>query len=150
MQLPDHVFGRRFAVCCHAEAEAEATVWDISEIALPEQCVIWQFVIRGVFVRASGDLVRVALGDQLPTTTAMMDSLEPLINGLGAQGPGPRAISVGGEASMMDLRLRMPVDAMGRKLVVELAAELTEAAAVDVYVVVSSLPKEVPDWMISA
>lgn len=147
MQLPDNLFGRQFAVCCHVEADAGVRGWDISEVGLPERCVIWQFVIRGTFRRASADTVRVALGDQLPAAAAEMDRLEPLISGLGAQGAGPRVIALDAEGSVVDLRLRMAVAAMGRRLVVELNAAATDGSMVDVHLVVSGVPKEIPEWM---
>ena len=149
MQLPEWCFGRKFPVCCAAVAPVDTVVWDISEVGLPEMCVLWQANIDGYVFDGAASRMRIALGDQLPTTTAMMDALDPLINGMGMQGPGPRQIGSVDTRGPLCMDMKMPISAGGRRLVVEVTAAGTKAASVNVVLIVSTIPKEVPDWLIS-
>jgi len=145
MQLPDYCFGRRFLVSCTVTGGDAAAAWDISEIALPERCVLWEY--RAFCSCVSGELAsfRVALGDQLPVTTAIMDGLEPLINGLGSQGPGPRAIHMSYEGKLVWNRLRQNVQSTSRSLIIEATGAQGKTPIVTVGIVVSGVPRSIPD-----
>lgn len=149
MLLPDHAFGRRFIVSAEVRATGDETVWDISEIAFPEVCVLWQLVIRPYQCVSLAGGIRIALGDQLPTSTAMMDALEPLVPGLGIQGAEPRLISVAMMAGWLNIGMRFPIHVGGRRLVLEGSCADQKTTWASVHVLVSSVPKEVPDWMVS-
>lgn len=148
MQLPDWVFGRRFVVSVDCRAGPDETVWDISELGLPQDAVIWQLQIYPYGVSHSGCYVRLALGDQLPTTAAQMDGLEPLIAGLGAQGAEPRRIYCFHETAPYLLFPRMQVKASGRRLVMEATAGADQYTLVAAQIVVSSVPRAVPDVVV--
>jgi len=149
MQLPDYCFGRRFPIMAVVHTGGIGIGWDISEIGFPEICVIWELHFSGRKPEGSTVLHRIALGDQLPTATAMMDGLEPLFPGFGAQGISPRVFLTKGEDILELRRLKMVVRTSGRRLVLE--AENTGAAASEsrVIVVVSSIPKDIPSWFSS-
>lgn len=149
MQLPDHAFGRRFIVSAEVRATGEQTAWDISEVAFPERCVLWQLVIRPYQCVSLAEGIRIALGDQLPTAAAMMDRLEPLVAGLGMQGAEPRLISLAMMAGWLNIGMRFPLHAGGRRLVLEATCADQKTTWASVHVLVSSVPKEVPDWMVS-
>lgn len=150
MQLPDYLFGRRFLITCEVRVGPATRAWDISEVALPEKCVIWELVIKGMGIIGMMTTVRIALGDQLPTAVAMFNALDPLFMGLGAQGAEPRDFLLLERAGVAFRRLRMPVAAQGRRLVIEAISPEILTAAVVVGIVVSGVPKEVPDWLGSA
>lgn len=145
MQLPDYCFGRRFLVSCTVTGGDAAAAWDISEIALPEQCVLWE--IRAFCDSAAVDITsfRLALGDQLPVTTAIMDGLEPLINGLGAQGPGPRAIVPSLDGRMQWNKFRQNIASASRRLILEATGAATKTPTIMVGIVVSGVPRSIPD-----
>ena len=149
MQLPDSCFGRRFSVCAHVSTDDSTVAWDISEIAFPETFVLWEVAISQHYFGFTEffDSLRLALGDQLPTAAAMMNALEPLIPGFGAQGPEPRYFMA--LPDYFAFHMRNPISAKGRRLVLE-ATPLPEVN-IDVQVVceVSSMPTEVPDWLCS-
>lgn len=147
MVLPDWCFGRQYAVCVTTRGGVGATVWDISELAFPDVGVIWQVSIFATYWTFAVDYCRLALGDQLPATTADMDRLEPLIHGLGAQGAEPREINLYVGVGPWVLPLRQPVQFQGKRLIVEARATAGKYAWTHVIVVVSSMPKEVPDWL---
>ena len=146
MKLPDHLFGSRFVVSCEAAMLGVGQTFDMSEIALPERCVIWELIRDCPMPSGVGDGYRLALGDQLPTTHAQFMALDPLISGLGAQGPEPRLISqryVGVGASVRNIK--QFIRPAGRRLVVEAHAS-TGPMWVIILLVVSSVPQEIPDW----
>lgn len=149
MQLPDCIFGQRYIVSCNVEVDGEASSWDISEIAFPDICVFWTLGIYWYYHKGHVDYIRLALGDQLPTTQAMMSELEPLINGYGMQGPGPREIHSYLNSSQEIVHMKKLISAQGKRMIIEGHSTGTGAVKVRAYVEVSSIPKEVPDWLAS-
>ena len=146
MELPDHLFGRRFIISCYVAQGAPGSAFDISEIALPEICVIWEVGWFMLLAGGAGDGLRLALGDQLPATAAQFMLLDPLIHGFGIQGPEPRLISPRNcLGPVVTNQLRLPVQAAGRRLVLQGFAT-TGPAYIQAWVIVSSVPKEIPDW----
>lgn len=150
MQLPDYLFGRRFMVSCFLDVPDATRAWDISEVALPEMCVVWELVVATLQAFGAEITVRIALGDQLPAAAATFDALDPLFMGLGVQGPEPRGFHILDIGSFSMRRLRMPVAAQGNRLVVEALTPEAKSGTVFVGIVVSGVPKEIPDWLVSA
>lgn len=150
MQLPDECFGRRWPVFLHMDVSVGGTNWDISEASLPDVTIIWEYSSWSDQFDKDCPFFRLALGDVLPATTAEMDALEPLFRGYGLQGPEPRLISGPTHSPAHLDRLKMPVAANGRRLVAEARAAPTASNHLDIVVVVSSLPTEVPDCLLSA
>ncbi|MBA7690503.1 hypothetical protein ES703_99032 [subsurface metagenome] len=150
MQLPDCCFGRRFVVSCIVQAGDAAPAWDISEIPFPEKAVIWELVITMKGVSQEIDTIRLVLGDALPTTKAQVDALEPVFAGLGLQGPSPRLIHIGWISLLNLRRIRLPILAAGRRLILEATGLNGKTPIMTVALVVSSIPTEVPDCLLSA
>lgn len=150
LMLPDHCLSRRYSVFCELDVAGGETHWDISELALPDRAIIHELYILGGGAFSKWASCRLALGDQLPTATAMMDGLEPLFAGLGVQGPEPRGFQVATMAVMHLNRLKMYVPAQGRRLVLESVTTTGHVLTVRVAVVVSAVPREVPDCLLSA
>lgn len=123
--------------------------WDIAEIAFPEKAVIWELTVEIVGAFEPGDNFRIALGDQLPTTEAQMDALEPLFPGTGQQGPEPRRMLMQLYTGTSMRQLKMPIQASGRRMIVEVTPVGAAEKPVVVKIIVSSLPTEVPNWLIS-
>lgn len=149
MQLPDWCFGRRWVVSCELGATAGTTVWDISEVALPDAGVIWQLSLNIIYSMDPTNTIRLALGDILPTTTVIMDELEPLVHGIGVQGAEPRQKHVHAYGKGFDIRMRTPRTFQSKKMVMEATAVAGELNYAQAIMVVSSIPLEVPDWLIS-
>lgn len=149
MQLPDWCFGRRYMISCTINTGAGEQTWDISELAFPEKAVIWEMTNEAYALTHLDDYYRLALGDQLPTTAAQMDALEPLFPGMGLQGPEPRhnRLLLYTDATMV--KLRMPIQPGGRRMILELTPESESIKLMGVRIIVSSMPTEVPDWLIS-
>ena len=149
MQLPDWCFGRRWLVSCTVLAYADADDFDISEVALPDKGVIWQFVWEPIDVRFVPAYCRLAISDYLPTSEAEFMRLEPLFNGYGEQGPGPRKITSYYYTGAVAIDLRMLIEPQGSRLCMMGHSEGAFSAEARASIVVSSLPKEVPDWLLS-
>lgn len=147
MQLPDCCFGRRFLISCFAFVAEQGLAWDISEVAFPERAVIWSMTYYSVVRGAIALQTRLALGDQLPTTAAMMTALDPLFMGLGAQGADPRVISMPYYGVVICTNMRHLVEARGRRLVLEVNSTVSGVDDTQVILSVSSIPTEVPDWL---
>lgn len=149
LQLPDHFLSRRYSVFVALDLPEETTAWDISELALPDRAIIHEFGVLGNGFFGKDALVRLALGDQLPTAVGTMSGLEPLFAGLGFQGPEPRTFRVMTGAGLYLRRLRMFVPAQGRRLVLEAVTGAGITMSVMACVVVSSIPTEIPDCLLS-
>lgn len=148
MQLPDWCFGRKFEVCVALLSAAGARTWDISEIALPEVCVLWEVSMTPSTAEFQIESYRLALGDILPTAAGEMDVMEPLIHGLGEQGPSPRDIYGLPRYAGWRFMTRKPIEAGGRRIVLEMKATDSQGGRLQVVCVFSSIPKEVPDWLV--
>ncbi|MBA7539132.1 hypothetical protein ES705_31411 [subsurface metagenome] len=148
MQLPDHLFGRRFMVSIMITAVKTASVWDISEIALPEKCVLWEFQLNMGIGHENTTRLSLALGDQLPTTNAQFMAMEPILHGLGVDGIEPRNIDFGADSCVITRWLRQNIDARGRRVVMELTAGAEAAAYANAQFIFSSVPRELPDWFL--
>lgn len=149
MQLPDCCFGRRWLVSCSFENKTVGTFWDISESAFPENIVIWELSITAKHEVLTGNFVRIALGDHLPTAAAEVDRLEPLFRGHGLTGAEPRQIVLPYADQHQITSLKQNVATSGRRMVVEFLSFGPGSRFVIVGVVVSSIPTEVPDCLIS-
>lgn len=145
LMLGQRFFGRRYIVSVSLSNASNETKWDISELALPDVVMIWGIGIYGIGAVAQSSTIRLAVGDQLPTATAEMDRLQPLIMGLGLQGPEPRRIRIQSGSQMLMTELRMPVRAQGRRLVMEQVTIVGQVLDVICALVVSGIPKEIPD-----
>jgi len=145
MKLPDHLFGNRFIVGIEISESLADTYWDIAETALPDYAVLWSF---GWELWNSGVTFanfRLALGDQLPTTTGQMDGLTPLLSGVGNQGSEPRAIQFGIDPLSQQFNCKTLINAQGRRPILEMTNPGQSNVEVRCLFVFSSLPKAVPD-----
>jgi hypothetical protein len=148
MQLPDHIFGERYIVSCYGNPSAGTTVWDISEIAFPERMILWSLVIAPQYLNNIQSYIRIALGDQLPTTIEQMSQLEPLVRGIGQQGAEPRELHWMYTTATFSLYMRKLINSAGRRMIVEYTAKATYYCTCHVMCVISAIPREVPEWLL--
>ncbi|MBA7708110.1 hypothetical protein ES703_116998 [subsurface metagenome] len=150
MRLPDWCFGRRYVISATAFGAVGAQGWDISELSFPEVCVIWSLSFWASRVSPDVEALRIAMGTQLPTAVGMMDVLDPIFPGLGFHGAEPRQIEPALAGLASGMFLRMPLEPRGRNLIIEVSSVAEKNGSVIVALVVSAMPREVPDWLISA
>ncbi len=149
MQLPDCCFGRRWLVGVYSTDVALGTYYDISEAGLGDRCVVWNLMANAGTSTAGITEISIALGDVLPTTDAEFDALAPLFSDLGRRDADRRALVIGAFAIAINLTMKLPVMAQGRRLVGRFEVLGVEIATPQVIMEVSSFPTEVPDWLIS-
>lgn len=149
MQMPDHFFGRRWPVGLFAGGVGAGTYYDISELALPERCVLWEVIWWNTSEWVPGDSFRLALGDQLPANVGMMNNLEPLLRDVGIPGPEPRFITCTAFSVSSRLRMRKPIISSGRRVVLECSAGVSGIKSIQVVLIFSTIPRTIPDWLVS-
>jgi hypothetical protein len=88
---------------------------------------------------------------QVPTTAAEMDQLEPVVRGLGVGGAGPNKIIMGATNAFGQLVIpcRDVIEVQGRKLVLECFATAAKYTLCEAGIIVSSMPKRVPDFVLA-
>lgn len=149
MQLPDEAFGHRFMVYLEVQNVGAGFVYDISELGLPDVCVLWELFIQVYNSETTFCNIRFGLGDMLPAIPPEMLGLEPLLRGFGVQGAEPRYAIYWSPQEIHLRRLRVPIAAQGRRVVMQSQYNAIGDNYVRAAFVFSSLPTEVPDWLIS-
>lgn len=149
MQLPDHAFGRRWIVSVGRVGLNNNILYDISELALPEKFVIWEIIWCLDGVAGAAVNMEIALGDLVPTTDPEFQLLTNPIPDLGVAWLGFRYLLLRNYQSWRRMTLRQSVHASGRRLVGRFQETASAAAGAMIALTVSSLPREVPDWLIS-
>lgn len=149
MQLPDHVFGQRWPVGVVQRQSEIGVYYDISEGALPEKCVIWHSSIYTLEYATITGSISVSLGDNLPTTDAEFDAMEPLFRNVGIVVAGRSSFYFGRYPMIAAWPERRFVAAAGRRIVGRFEWTAAVAWSMSFLAVVSSIPTEVPDWLVS-
>jgi len=149
MQLPDWCFGQQFVVSCDVTVFGAVSAWDISEMRLPDHCVIWQLSIAWLVYGGDTCYLRMGLGHHLPATVAQMSANDNLIADLGRYVAGQRQF-FGSQTRYQEVYpMRRICDSQGRNLIVEATGAAGIGLSARVGLVVSGVPTEVPDWLVS-
>ncbi len=147
MQLPDCCFGRRWPVVFGGVITAPtSTVYYISELALPERCVLWELGVGSEGVTTKLRMLTnysFKVGDQLPATAAEFVAMEDMFPGCDEVLNGARIMRDG----VVLRRLRVPIASAGRRVVLRVGVPGDENTFFVVGLVFSSFPTEVPDWL---
>lgn len=149
MQLPDCAFGERWPIILQGAGSTGIPVYRISMGALPEWTVIWEIWGSTCATVGSWCRFRFRLGDQLPTTEAQFQGMDALFRGFEDYVGLGSAIMFNPVNPPTLRRLRVPVHAAGRRLVMGFDVTSAIAQPICAGLVISSIPKEVPDWLIS-
>jgi len=146
LELPDHLFGRRFSIGCYVTVGTGGTGYDISEMALPEKTVIWEMCICASNASTDFGSISMALGDQLPADDAAFNRYEQLFPDLGFQADTRRDIYVFRNCTCNLVKMKTGINTQGRRLVLRYDQVLGELAFAQVGLVVSSVPRSIPEW----
>ena len=149
MQLPDNAFGQRYLVSCALATSGDNPVWDISEVSFPDKAVLWSVTIMWVYSNVTTAYVRLGMANKIPKNRLEMDTATNLVTGLGKQGFTPRRIPGYQYGGHEVYNMRKHIQPQGKKLVAEANAWTDKDIVVRVSALVSSIPKEIPEWMIS-
>lgn len=149
MQLPDHCFGTKRLVAMCGEGMLTDPAFDICETGLGERTVVWGTSIWHLESAVAVGSVRFKLGDQLPATLAAFDALEDMF---------PEMVCVAGYRSVLTctgytggtwLPMRRMFQTSGRRIVMALGMVGLSAGIVNAAILISSVPREVPDCLLS-
>lgn len=149
MMLPDHCFGRRWPIGLQSFLEGAGAVFDVSEAALPERCIVWEVFVSSVgAIGTTSAGFTLALGDQLPANVAAFNACELVFSGIDSRSRRGEIEVVSG-AGFNIRNLRLPLAVSGRRFVGAFIRVLGSPVACHAIIVVSSIPKEVPDCLLS-
>ena len=149
MRLPDWCFGRRYWTGLYTGGAVGAINYAIAEEELPDKFVVWGLMIAcRTPVAIMAIRLTIRLGDVQPTDIAHAQTFERLFKGISSQGiayefyPNPNGIVwVPAE--------RQLVESKGRRLALVSFGDEANTYEMTVGVLISALPKEVPDWLSS-
>ncbi len=146
MQLPDHLFGRRWPVLVSQLKAGIGNVYQISANALPERCVVWSVLMTARGAAATNINFSLVLADQLPADDTGFFANEDLFNEFSYLAAGeysmPHTIGNG----HIIIPLRTGIKTGGRRLCVRFRNNGTGTILGTAGIVVSSVPTEIPDW----
>ena len=146
MQLPDHLFGRRWSIPFSLNVAGGATSYQISPEGLGNRFVLWHiYADATVPVGMVYLTLRFAMGDQLPANAAAFNVLE-LIEPVRVPGPGAGAGWIMGNDMHVWIPLRNIYASAGRRLVVEITTQGGGFTPGMLIFVVSGVPMEIPEW----
>lgn len=149
MQLPDCCFGRRWPIIFTLVTTAPTNYFRISEITLPDVCVLWELFVHAVsentYVILYNRAISLALGDHLPADDAQFTAMANMFPEANELDNDIRSI----RGHLCLTNLRKPYKAQGQRVILRAVCPSTETCIFSVGLVFSSLPKEVPDWLIS-
>jgi len=150
MSLPDCVFGQRWLVSCGVLGPATKGGYGISVLALPERMVIWELNVWTDGFITSLERVFMGLGAEVPQDFAEAGLLESVPAGLGRWNGEWFEVNLPFYMSVDFRRLRTVIVTGGRRLVLMVETGFLKTGWVQAAMVVSGVPKEVPEWAISA
>jgi len=149
MQLPDCCFGRRWPVLTSRGIATDVTdQWLVGQ-PIPDRCVLWGLhIVLGGSI-STDSFFKLAFSDHEPADAADFNTFERVFRGDfdNAADEGAFYLEYGAE---LQIPMKVLLEPQGRRFAVqafnghESATKYFRAAFV-----ISSIPKEVPDWLIS-
>jgi len=149
MQLPDWCFGERWPIItCNTVAVGQTEQW-IVEKPVPDRIVLWSVRVFGSQGDIATSWIKFALGDHEPANDAEFDAFERLF-----KGDFDRSIQEGAfpvvKYADISMTMRKPLEMNGRRFAIQMSNNHGSVSSFLAYVFeVSSVPSEVPDWLIS-
>ncbi len=149
MQLPDCCFGQRWPVSATQNTLGIAIRYGISMQALPEQCVIWELVYQITGTTDAIAYFDLRLSDVAPPDNFSWMAMERLIPGIGQITPEGENTPVAKSGGNYRLTMKKPVQTSGQRICGRFEFIVATPAIATATVIVSSVPKEVPDCVVS-
>ncbi len=147
MQLPDACFGRRWMVGLGFTLAGAGAVFDFSEAALPDRCIVHEISLAAESVNSATIHIRLALGDILATSDAEFAAHELLFGGINSRDDHMGEFEVSAGAGQSIIRIREPIAPQGRRLSGRAIRDIGTSVGGTVILVISSIPNEVPDCL---
>ena len=148
LELPDHLFGRRYCVGCNLGRGGPGNSYAISDMSLPEKMVIWELNLETGGSWDEYNYISLALGDHLPANDAEFDVLEQLFPDIGLRTGTRRDFPVRRNSIFNLSRVKIGVDTAGQRLVGRGETSFFGYTDVQAILVVSSVPRSIPEWFV--
>lgn len=149
MQLPDHCFGRRWWIGGEIQTDADATTYFVFEENLPDNLVVWEVLISAAPVSAGTTWgLTLRLCNVAPTAVTIL-GMRRLLPGMGNV-EGVYDVVATRQGSFEMVPMRCLVESAGDKIGGALTLVLETLDMIStVGVLISSVPRSVPDCLIS-
>jgi len=149
MQLPDEAFGRRWVIGQSAPVASDGCSYRLSNCSLPEWTVLWGLYLNATDPTGNTGYIEYRLGDSLPANLTEFRQLAPVFQTVLDHNNIESSFRVGLVSNLPLILYRLPIHTMGRRVVFGFCDAQAGSFIVSTYLVVSSIPTEVPEWMIS-
>jgi len=149
MQLPDWCFGRRWLISKNGGATVGVPQYFISQESFAEKGVIWAMFVNTNTTAALNRLnIGLAYADVVPVDNLTFMAKQPVFSGL-RETNTMIDICVNGQQTMYWSNIRKSTEPPARKMAICTQSFGGGAVNFVIGLVVSGVPKEVPDWLIS-
>jgi len=149
MQLPDCCFGTRYPVTLTYVGGITVGSFDISEMGLPDKCVLWEINLIGFSQPVTNYWTcSLKLGDHLPAAVPDFAALANLHPSLGMNVAGNRLMFMPDSQSFNIRGIKIPIEAQGRRVVASFITSVEDNDLMCI-LIFSHMPTEVPEWLIS-
>lgn len=149
MQLPDWCFGKRWPLMISGSLASGITEFKESGQTLPDKWVLWELEMM---IWPSADVytgrlfhANIAMGEHVAASELEFEKFESII-------PGAAYVSAGRKTLLGPYRgtmLKQNFIGNGRKICTRIRNVAGITTIYSINLVISSLPREVPDWMFS-
>ncbi len=148
MQLPDHLFGRRWPLIYSSTFPALVTSERLVNDPLPERIVLWEIRWYCEFLGNVVNYVKFALGDHVPANDAEFNAFERIFPGDLGNLVNEGAIEIDSENEFI-LPMRKPLVTSGRRFAIQAwSAWGLVPVKMTFTFLISSIPREIPDCLI--
>jgi len=148
VRFPDWVFPVRQVISARIfNIVNNSYVWAISDIGLPDPCMIWKIGMLFRISDSQNNWMRMGLRDTVPTSEAEMNDSVEILPHWGGTVDAPEKIHLFiGNGVYLELDIRKPMATGGKKLVLEGRCEGNDIRVL-VHLVVSGLPTDMAGWL---
>lgn len=148
-QLPDFVFGRKYFIGTISGKDGTGAEFVVSDEKLPNRMVVWGFYCTGRQEAMTSWEITYRMGPLMPYNGNSFMELPRVFQGLGHPSFMNEIWSQNGNP-MFVMGLRQFVEPQGKRLVIALTTnDGTGYREFSMGIVISTLPREVPDWVFS-
>lgn len=147
MQLPDWCFGRRWPITGGATITAGLYGWVLHPSRLPERMVVWSAFACVRLASWATVSVGFKLSDTLAVDLPTFQAQESIFKELYGPHIGESELITGGIGTISRINMRHLVRTTSRRLSIGFYNPLGTNANVQAGIVISSVPRSVPDWL---
>ena len=147
MQLPDWCFGQRWPISGGATITAGLYGWQLNPSRLPERMVVWSAFVCTRLTSWTTVSVGFKLSDTVAANLATFQAQESIFKELEGPHIGESELITGGIGVQTQINVRHIVRTTSRRLSIGYYNPLGTNADVQAGIVISSVPRSVPDWL---